>query len=165
MVLLPSLRTRLTSSPIDGVRSFERHMGILASTRNRRPAPPGRWIMVPQGDVTAPVRRRGRVIRRRRRNFERLVAAAAITFILGFVPSLRWVWFLHLAVDGALGFYVTRLLRWKHDEQERGRAVATTATTAPEPAAFEPSAPEASQADADAPTQEHPVVEAGRASN
>lgn len=123
-------------------------MGILASTRNRKPAPPGRWIMIPRGDVTGPVRRKSRVIRRRRQNFERLLALAAITFILGFVPAIRWIWFLHLAVDGALGFYVTRLLRWKRDEQERARVVTPIAATearAESPAA-EHLAPEAKQA-------------------
>jgi hypothetical protein len=79
--------------------------------------------MVPRSEVTQPVRRRGRVIRRRRQNFERLVAVAGATFILGFVPALRWMWFVHLAVDGIIGFYVSRLLRWKRDELERARVV------------------------------------------
>lgn len=123
MLLVPSLfRSRLASSPIDGVRSFERSMGVLASTR-KGTSPPGRWIMVPRSEVTQPVRRRGRVIRRRRQNFQRLLAAAAITLVLGFVPALRWMFFVHLAIDGALGIYVTRLLRWKRDEEERARVV------------------------------------------
>lgn len=123
MLLVPSvLRGRLESSPIDGVRSFERSMGVLASTR-KGTSPPGRWIMVPRSEVTQPVRRRSRVIRRRRQNFERLVAAAGVTMILGFVPALRWMWFVHLAIDGAIGFYVSRLLRWKRDEEERARVV------------------------------------------
>ena len=121
-VLLPSMfRAKLESSPIDGVRSFERSMGILANTRKAER--PGRWIMVPRSDVTAPVRRRSRVIRRRRQMFERLLAAAAITLIAGFVPALRWMWFVHLAVDGVLGIYVTRLLRYKRAEQERSEKV------------------------------------------
>ena len=120
VVLVPSLlKPRFESSPIDGVRNFERSMGVLASTRNRKQSTPGRWIMVPRSDVTQPVRRKSRVIRRRRQNFERLLAAAAITLIAGFVPALRWMWFVHLAVDGVLGFYITRLLRHKRDEMER----------------------------------------------
>jgi hypothetical protein len=123
-LLVPSmLRTKLESSPIDGVRNFERSMGVLASTRNRKQSTPGRWIMVPRSDVTQPVRRKSRVIRRRRQNFERLLAAAAITFIAGFIPALRWVWFVHLAIDGALGFYVTRLLKYKREEAERHEKV------------------------------------------
>jgi hypothetical protein len=100
--------------------------------------------MIPRGDVTGPVRRRGRVIRRRRQNFERLLALAAITFILGFVPAMRWIWFVHLAVDGALGFYITRLLRWKRDEQERARVVTPIAPA--ESSAAEQPAAEAKQA-------------------
>jgi hypothetical protein len=94
-------------------------MGILASARNRKAERPGRWIMVPRSDVTAPVRRRSRVIRRRRQNFERLLGLAGVTLLLGFVPQLRWMWFVHLAVDGAIGFYIARLLKYKRDEQER----------------------------------------------
>jgi len=123
MLLVPSFRGRLASSPIDGVRSFERSMGVLANTRKGKASPPGRWIMVPRSEVTQPVRRRGRVIRRRRQNFERLLIAAGATLLLGFVPALRWMWFVHLAIDGIIGFYVSRLLRWKRDELERQRVV------------------------------------------
>lgn len=98
-------------------------MGVLANTHKQRNAPPGRWIMVPRGEVTQPVRRRGRVIRRRRQNFQRLLAAAAFTLVLGLVPALRWMLFVHLAVDAVIGLYVARLLRWKHDEEERNRVV------------------------------------------
>ena len=123
MLLLPSaLRTRL-ASPVDGVRSFERSMGILANTHRQQTGSPGRWIMVPRSEVTQPIRRRSRVIRRRRRNFERLLVLAAITLVLGFVPALRWMWFVHLGIDGVLAFYVARLLRWKRDEEERTRVV------------------------------------------
>jgi hypothetical protein len=134
-VLLPSMfRAKLEASPIDGVRSFERSMGILASTRNRRAERPGRWIMVPRSDVTQPVRRRSRVIRRRRQLFERLLLAAGVTLAAGFVPQLRWMWFVHLAVDGALGIYVTRLLRYKREEQERAEKVADISVTESPPA-------------------------------
>jgi hypothetical protein len=112
-------------------------MGILASARNRRPGPPGRWIMVPRSEAAAPARRRSRVIRRRRQTFERLLAAAAVTFLLGFVPGLRWMWLVHLGVDGILGLYISRLLKWKRDEQERARIVRRLAEPAP------PTAPEA----------------------
>lgn len=124
MLLVPSLfRGRLASSPIDGVRSFERSMGVLANTRKQKATSPGRWIMVPRSEVTQPVRRRSRVIRRRRQNFERMLIVAGVTLVLGFVPALRWMWFVHLAVDAGIGLYVARLLRWKHDEDERNRVV------------------------------------------
>ena len=118
-------------------------MGVLASARNRKQTTPGRWIMVPRSDVTQPtVRRKSRVIKRRRQNFERLLAAAGVTFLAGFVPALRWMWFVHLAVDGALGFYVTRLLRYKRDEQGRPEIVEHSKATGdlepPVPAVAEP---------------------------
>ena len=93
--------------------------------------------MVPRSDVTAPpVARRSRVIRRRRQNFERLLATAAITFVAGFIPHLHWMWFVHLAVDGALGMYVSRLLRYKREGMERREKV----TELPSDSAEEPTA-------------------------
>ncbi|MBI4730075.1 MAG: hypothetical protein HY775_11375 [Acidobacteria bacterium] len=119
VVLVPSLfRTRLESSPIDGVRSFERSMGVLANARRRGQALSGRWVMVPR-DVTAPRSRRRRVVRRRRTTFERLVAAAGATFVLGLVPQLRWLLLVHLAIDAVLGGYAARLIQWKQDEERR----------------------------------------------
>lgn len=86
--------------------------------------------MVPR-HVTVPVRRRSRVVRRRRANFERLAVLAILTFAIGIAPALRWMWFVHLAVDAALGLYVSRLLKWKRDEQERLRIVAPLPTEHP----------------------------------
>lgn len=74
--------------------------------------------MVPS-DVTAAPRRRARIIQRRRRMFLRLVALVLVTLPLGAVPSLRWVWFLNLAADAALGLYIWRLLQWKREEASR----------------------------------------------
>jgi hypothetical protein len=97
-------------------------MGILAgarSGRSKEQQPSGRWIMVPRSDVTAPVRRRARVVRRRRRNFARLLAAVFVSLGLSFVPGLRWMMFVFLALDLGLGLYVWRLRRWKVGEQRR----------------------------------------------
>src|SRR5438552_15876747 len=106
-------------------------MGILATTRKSRSSSPGRWIMVPRSSVTTPVGRRSRVIRRRRQNFERLLALAGLTLVLGFVPGLHWMWFVHLAVDGTIGFYVARLLRYKHERAEQREKVTTIPTEEP----------------------------------
>lgn len=130
MLLVPSLlRGRLESSPVNGVRSFERDMGVIAKTN--KAAAPGRWIMIPRSEVTRPIRRRSRVIRRRRLAFQRLLVTAAVTFLIGIVPGLRWMWFVHLAVDAVIGFYVLRLLRWKRDEEERARIVMPLPTDEP----------------------------------
>jgi hypothetical protein len=95
-------------------------MGVLANTRAARRSQQGsgRWILIPR-NVTAAGRRRARVILRRRRAFERVLAAAVVTFLLGIVPALRWMWFVHLAVDLVLGLYVARLRKWKRDGQAR----------------------------------------------
>lgn len=145
-VLLPSLvRSRIAASPIDGVRNFENAMGILSGARARRTQnASGRWVMVPR-DVTAPPRRRARVIERRRRMFTRLVSLVAVTLALGIVPSLRWVWFVNLAADAALAVYVSRLLRWKAEpaEPETARPGATAEETEPRAGEAEPWAGEA----------------------
>jgi hypothetical protein len=118
IVLIPSLlRPRLQSSPVNGVRDFERRMGILASAR-RRQGTSGRWIMVPKPDVTAPKRRRSRLIRKRRQTFERLLVAAAGTFVLGLIPGMHWFLLLNAAVDVGVLLYVSQLLKWKRQEHE-----------------------------------------------
>lgn len=119
-VLLPSLvRSRIASSPIDGVRNFEIAMGILAGNRPRRgnAAGSGRWVMVPR-EVTMPTRRRSRVIQRRRRIFNRLVGIALVTLAAAFVPAIRWMVFVHLFVDAALGLYIWRLIQIKNQPLE-----------------------------------------------
>lgn len=55
-------------------------------------------------------------MQRRRRIFTRLLAVVSLSFVAGFVPQLRWAWFLHLAADAALGLYVWRLLSLKRQE-------------------------------------------------
>lgn len=138
VVLVPSLfRARLESSPIDGVRSFERSMGVLANARNRGRALSGRWVMVPK-DVTAPRSRRRKIVRRRRIIFERMVALAGATFLFGLIPPLRWMLLLHIVVDVTLAAYVARLIQWKQDEAHRirrDRAAAASPVPQAEPAA------------------------------
>ena len=113
-VLLPSLlRSRMASSPIDGVRSFERAMGILSGNRHeKRSAGTGRWVMVPS-EVTVPQRRRSKVMQRRRKLFVRLLAATTLTLAIGFIPAVRWVWYANIACDLLLGVYIWRLLTIK----------------------------------------------------
>lgn len=134
VVLVPSiLGPRIVSSPIDGVRSFERSMGILESARRGQDQPPGRWVMLPKGMREAPQRRRSRVVRRRRQNFQRLVLAAATTLILGLIPGLRALWMAHIALDVALALYVLQLRRWRLAELQRARVVHPLPTEQPHP--------------------------------
>ena len=124
VVLVPTVaKPRFESSPIEGVRSFEQAMGILASTRTGRSHPPGRWVMVPKDLPNAPARRRSRIVARRRRAFERLVVAAGATLILGLLPWLRPLLYVHLALDLCVTGYVIQLRRWRMAEIERARKV------------------------------------------
>lgn len=133
VVLFPSLfRAKLESSPIDGVREFEQAMGILAGTR-RSKGVSGRWVMVPR-DVTLPHRRRKRVIRRRRQAFQRLLAAAGVTLVLGLIPGLRWILVIHVVVDVVLAAYAWQLRQWRNAEvaeRRRERAAAGAAAGRP----------------------------------
>lgn len=98
-------------------------MGILANTRS---GVPGRWVMVPKDRDDAPsglVRRRNRVIRRRRDAFQRLVVSAGATLVLGIIPPLNALLWIHLFVDALLVIYVVQLRRWRAAELQRARVV------------------------------------------
>ena len=117
VVLVPSLlKPRFESSPIDGVRNFERSMGILASARNGKAQIPGRWVMVPKDMQQGPKRRRNLVIQRRRRNFFRLIIIAAASLILGVIPGLHYFLGVNLAADIGFAAYVWQLRRWHSAE-------------------------------------------------
>lgn len=112
IVLLPTFRLpRFESSPIDGVKRFEKTMGAIASTRVGAQVP-GRWVMVPSQPAQHVRRRRNRVIRRRRQNFMRLVFASGATLLLGLIPALRGLLAAHLVIDAVLAVYVMQLRRW-----------------------------------------------------
>jgi len=112
------LKPKFESSPIDGVRNFERSMGILANARNGRQQIPGRWVMVPKDLPQGPKRRRNLVIQRRRRNFLRLAIVAVSSLILGVIPGLHYFLWVNLVADVALALYVVQLRRWHAAEQK-----------------------------------------------
>ena len=119
VVLVPSLlKPRFESSPIDGVRNFERSMGILASARTGRTQIPGRWVMVPKDMPQAPKRRRNLVIQRRRRNFYRLIIVLFASLLLGVIPGLHYFLWVNIAADLGLAAYVWQLRRWHTSEQK-----------------------------------------------
>lgn len=97
-------------------------MGILESTRRPKPAASGRYIMVP-ANATTQSRRRTRILRRRRQTFTRLLVIAAATLVLGLLPRLRVLLWMHAAADAAVAFYIWRLLTLKRREHERARVV------------------------------------------
>jgi Flp pilus assembly protein TadB len=118
VVLVPSLlKPKFESSPIDGVRNFERSMGILANARHGRQQIPGRWVLVPKDLQQGPKRRRALVIQRRRRNFVRLIIVFVSSLILGAIPHLHFFLWVALAGAAGLGVYVWQLRRWHGAEQ------------------------------------------------
>ena len=119
VVLVPSLvKPKFESSPIDGVRNFERSMGILANARHGRQQIPGRWVMVPKDLPQGPKRRRNRVIQKRRQNLLRLVIVAVSSLILGVIPGIHYFLWVNLVADAALVLYVLQLRRWHAAEQK-----------------------------------------------
>lgn len=124
VVLVPVVaRPRLESSPLDGVRSFEQAMGILANTRGDRQQMPGRWVMVPKGMGQGVKTRRHRLVRKRRLMFERLVLALGATLVLGLIPPLRALWWASLVMLVVTAGYAAMLRRWYLNEQQRNRIV------------------------------------------
>lgn len=120
-VLVPSVvRARLSTSPADGVRRFEHTMGLIESTRRPKPPASGRWIMVPR-NTSSSARRRARIVRRRRQMFVRMLAFAGTTLILGLLPHLHILLFLHVATDASIAYFVLRLVRLKTTERKGTR--------------------------------------------
>jgi hypothetical protein len=77
-------------------------------------------------------RRRNRIIRRRRQNFTRLLAAAATALVLAFLPRLGFMLWVHLALDATIGLYVWRLLVYKQRDRQRAQVVTELPTSDPE---------------------------------
>ena len=103
---------------MDGVRNFERSMGVLASTRYGKQQIPGRWVMIPKDIPQAPRRRRNRIIRKRRQNFLRLIVLAVGTLVIGLIPGLHVLLYAHLITDLTLAGYVLQLRSWaKHEHK------------------------------------------------
>lgn len=125
-------------------------MGILESARRPKQAASGRWIVMPR-NVNMHSRRRNRIIRRRRQNFTRLLAVAAVSLVLAFVPRLGWMIWVHLATDAAVGMYVWRLLVYKRRERQRA-AVVTELPSAETDVYVDLDRPGAQDLDLDAPS-------------
>lgn len=117
VLLPPLLRSRLNRDPVDSVGAFRRHLRVLESATpaaNSVAAHASRGGL--PGDVRMPPTwareaRRAETLRRRKRVMQILLAVCAITLVLGLVPSLRPVLFMHVVADMALGAYVVMLAR------------------------------------------------------
>jgi hypothetical protein len=80
----------------------------------RRPAP--RTQMSVTGS-------RARTQRRRRDIFVGMLAAMVTSLVLGFVPSLRILWVVHLLVDAMFVTYVAALVHMRNQAAERDMKV------------------------------------------
>jgi hypothetical protein len=66
---------------------------------------------------------RARTQRRRRDIFVGMLAAMATSLVLGFVPSLRILWVVHLLVDAMFVTYVSLLVHMRNQAAERDMKV------------------------------------------
>ena len=96
----------------------------------RRPAP--------RGTQMAAMSSRARTQRRRRDIFVGMLAAMVTSLVLGFVPSLRILWVVHVLVDAMFVTYVSLLVHMRNQAAEREMKVRFLpqhlGTRTPEPA-------------------------------
>jgi len=133
VVLVPPwLRSRADARPADSISAFRHRLTVLERTGpvGTRRVP----MMAQRPDVAGyvPVARRpaprsqmaamssrARTQRRRRDIFVGMVAAMATSLVLGFIPSLRILWVVHLLVDAMFVTYVALLVHMRNQAAER----------------------------------------------
>lgn len=103
------LRARKDTSPIASVGAFRRGMRALSGGRSTTP---GRWVMMPMTPADAE-HHANHAVHRRRMVFETLVIAAGASLLLGLIPSMRVLLYVHLVIDAILGAFVLLLLQAK----------------------------------------------------
>ena len=119
VLLLPSGGRR--TSPTNEIAKFHKKMNLLADTEGK-----GRWVVQPNKDLafmSENQRERARVLERRRQVFAFLAEAFGLTFIIGLLPPLRFVWIIASGVAVVLVGYVWLLVRLKTIE-DGGHGVA-----------------------------------------
>jgi hypothetical protein len=127
----PMLRGRVDARPDASVNHFRRHLHVLqrtgptavrAANTLRIPsfAPPTPAPSYRVARTYSPeAARRARTLRRRRDVLFTLLAAMGATLVLGFLPSLRMLWALHVVLDLLFGAYVAMLIRARGLAAER----------------------------------------------
>lgn len=129
----PMLRGRVDARPDASVNHFRRHLHVLQRTGptavraantlripsfaapTPAPAPSYRVARTYSPEAA----RRARTLRRRRDVLFTLLAAMGATLVLGFLPSLRMLWALHVVLDLLFGAYVAMLIRARGLAAER----------------------------------------------
>ena len=153
VVLVPPwLRSRADARPADSISAFRHRLTVLERTGpigtrrvpmlSHRPETKG-YVPItrnagPRNTQLTAMSARARTQRRRRDIFVGMLAAMVTSLVLGFVPSLRILWVVHLLVDAMFVTYVALLVQMRNKAAERDMKVrflpSRLPTRAPEPA-------------------------------
>lgn len=148
-LLPPILRARAENRPAGSITDFRRQLRTLARTSPAGYTAPVRVAGGPLRPMAAPaVRTRSaaatpnglarsrRAVKRRRDIFVGLLVAMAGSLVLGFLPQLRALWAVHVALDVVFAAYVGLLVYLRNLAAEREMKVRflPTAGAQPEPA-------------------------------
>lgn len=138
VVLVPPwLRSRADSRPADSISAFRHRLHVLERTgpvgTRRVPMVAARPEMAgfvpvaqrpgPRTTAMSAMSARARTQRRRRDIFVGMLAAMGTSLVLGFVPSLRILWVVHLLVDAMFVTYVSLLVHMRNQAAERDMKV------------------------------------------
>jgi hypothetical protein len=134
VVLVPPwLRSRADARPADSIGAFRHRLTVLERTGpigtrrvpmlSHRPETHG-FVPIarrpaPRGTQMAAMSSRARTQRRRRDIFVGMLAAMVTSLVLGFVPSLRILWVVHVLVDAMFVTYVALLVHMRNQAAER----------------------------------------------
>ena len=132
----PWLRSRADARPADSISAFHHRLTVLERTgpigSRRVPLiahrPDGAGYVpavgrpAPRSQMAA-MSSRARTQRRRRDIFVGMLAAMATSLVLGFIPSLRILWVVHLLVDAMFVTYVALLVHMRNQAAERDMKV------------------------------------------
>ena len=153
VVLVPPwLRSRADARPADSISAFRHRLTVLERTGpvgtrrvpmlGHRPETNG-YVPIarnpgPRNTQLTAMSARARTQRRRRDIFVGMLAAMVTSLVLGFVPSLRILWVVHLLVDAMFVTYVALLVQMRNKAAERDMKVrflpSRLPAHAPEPA-------------------------------
>lgn len=127
----PMLRARSEARPADSIGNFRHQLSVLRRT-GPTVVPPAHALRLSgfAGAAPAPTyrmartyspeaARRARTMRRRRDVLLTLVAAMALTLLLGLLPPFRAVLWLQVASDLAFAAYVGMLIKMRNQAAER----------------------------------------------
>lgn len=143
----PLLRARAEGRPADSIGNFRRQLHVLQRS-GPGIVPPANSLRMTMGpyrtvapglairSVSPEASRRARTLKRRRDVLFGLLGAMGGSLLLGFVPSLRVLWGLHVVLDLLCIGYVAMLVRIRNvnAEQEMKLRFIPAPSAPPEPA-------------------------------